>query len=266
MAVIAAAALLLVITGTYGIAGYFSAGSRLTSASNAIDVALAHRDAFDNAPTTLELDAPDARTMQSDALKFAQAWQAQMATIENDRKALAAADSGLRQQQWLTLVRRGNLDSESSRIAHARTALDAAGSIAADRVKEGKFEVALGTAVADFEGVLTDFDSKDFVAAVTAANKMQTDAASALGLTSDKQFPPEVHDYVAAIQALSKDFVDYLSALSKGDTAGAKALVTKANADVSTLQTFDLAAIGVKVDTYYQPLIDTYHSELSKAQ
>ena len=266
MAVIAAVALLLVIGGTYGVAGYFSASSRIGIANQVLDVALAHRDAFDNAPSTLELDATDATTMQTDAAKFAKTWKQQAATIDADEQALASAATGLRQQQWLTYIRRGSIDSASVRIGHALKALDVARTIAGERVKEGQLELALANAAADFDAVVGDYQSQDVAAATTAAHKMQTDAGGAVGPASDTQFPPEVHDYVAAIQALAKDFVDFLGAVSQGDTNGAKSLLAKANVDVNSLQTFDLTSMGEKVDAYYQPLIDSYHAELSKAQ
>lgn len=266
IAVVAAVAMLLVIGGTYGVAGYFSASSRISHANQVLDTALAHRDAFDNAPSALELDAPDSKTMQADAAKFAKTWKAQVATIDGDEQALSSAGTGLRQQQWLTFVRRGNIDSASARVDHAHKALDVARAIAGARVKEGQLELALADAAADFDAVVGDFQSQDVAAATSAANKMHTDAGGALGLTSDTQFPPEVHDYVATIQLLAKDFIDFFGAVSKGDTTGAKSLLAKANVDVNTLQTFDLNGMGEKVDAYYQPLIDTYHSELSKAQ
>ncbi len=265
MAIIAAVAVLLVIGGTYGVAGYLSASSRIGNANHALDVTLAHRDAFDNAPIELGLDAPDSKTMQTASAKFAQTWKAQVATIESDERALASADSGLRQQQWLTFIRRGNIDSATARVDHARKALEVARTIAAERVKEGQFEESLADAAADFDAVLSDSQSQNLTAAVTAANKMQTDAGGALGLTTDTQFPPEVHDYVADIQAVAKDLVDYLNAISRGDQTGAKTLIAKADTDLNQLQTFDVLAMGEKVDAYYQPLMDSYHAELSKA-
>jgi len=266
MAVIAGVALLLVIGGTYGVAGYFSASNRIGNANHALEIALAHRDAFDNAPSALELDAPDAKTMQADAGKFAQTWKEQAATVQSDEQALASAGSALLQQQWLTVVRRGSIDSASARVDHARKALDVARTIADERVKEGQFEQALANAAADFDAVVGDFQAQDVASAATAANKMQTDANGALGLASDTQFPSELHDYVAAIQVLAKDFVDFFGAIRQGDSSGAKSLLAKANVDVNTLGTFDLNGMGEKVDAYYQPLIDSYHSELSKAQ
>lgn len=265
IAVIAGVALLLVIAGTYGVAGFYSASSRLSSANRALQTAVGHRGAFDNAPSIFEGDASDAKTLQSDAATFTKTWQEQSATIETDDQALASAAKSLGQQQWLTLIRRGNMETASVRITHARKALDAARTIAAARVKEGQFQQALADAISDFDTLGMDAQNSDFGGAVTAAMKMQTDAGRALTLTGDQQFPSELHDYMAAVQALASDFVKYLSAVRQGDQTTAKSLIDKANTDLDALGNYDITAIGDKIDQYYQPYIDTYHAELSKA-
>ena len=265
ISVIAAVALVLVIAGTYAVAGYYSASSRLSSANRALENAVGHQGQFDNAPSIFEADASDAKTLQSDAATFTKKWQEQSATIETDDQALASAAKSLGQQQWLTVIRRGNMDSASVRITHARKALDAARTIAAARVKEGQFQQALADAISDFDTLGTDAQNSDFGGAVTAAMKMQTDAGRALTLTSDQQFPTELHDYMAAVQTLASDFVKYLSAVRQGDQTTAKSLIDKANSDLDALGNYDITAIGDKIDQYYQPLIDKYHSELAKA-
>ena len=258
-------ALLVVIAATYGVVGYYSASSRLTNANRALQATVDHRGAFDKAPIGFGADASDAKTMQSNAAAFVKTWQGQMATVETDDQALASAAKALGQQQWLTVIRRGNMDSASNRITHARRALDAARTIAAARVKEGQFQQALADAINDFDTLGTDAQNSDFSGAVTAATKMQTDAGRALTLTADKQFPSELHDYMAAVQTLASDFVNYLTAEKQGDKATAKSLIDKANTDLNALQSYDITAIGDKIDLYYQPYMDTYHSELEKA-
>jgi len=265
IAAIAAVGLVLAIAGTYGVAGYYSASSRLSSANRALQSAVGHQGQFDNAPSIFEADASDAKTMQSDAATFTKKWQEQSATIESDDQALASAARSLGQQQWLTVIRRGNMDSAAVRITHARKALDAARTVAAARVKEGQFQQALADAVSDFDALGTDAQNSDFGGAVTAAMKMQTDAGRALTLTSDQQFPTELHDYIAAVQTLASDFVTYLSAVRQGDQTTAKSLIDKANSDLDALGNYDITAIGDKIDQYYQPMIDTYHAELAKA-
>ena len=65
---VAVVALLVVIGAGYGIAGSVTAGNKLTAANNAIDAASSHRGAFDNAPSTLDLQRSDAKAFQPHAI------------------------------------------------------------------------------------------------------------------------------------------------------------------------------------------------------
>ena len=88
---VAVVALLLVIGAGYGVAGYVTAGNKLTAANRAIDAATSHRSAFDNAPSTFDIQRSDAKAFQSDAAAWVQTWTSQSTTITSDQGTLTTA-------------------------------------------------------------------------------------------------------------------------------------------------------------------------------
>lgn len=259
-------ALIVVLGGGYGVAGYVSASTRLSTANHAVAGAVAHRQAFDDAPSTFVDQAADAASLRSDADRFVQTWSDQSATIAGDEAALASAETGVHQQEWLTLVRRGSLDTASARIAHARKALAAAHTAATEHVKEGQFLQVYADVAKDFETLAADAQASDLAGARTASSQMVTDSGRAIAMLTDPQFPSELRQLMQGLQTLAQDFVDYIDAVNANDQAKASSLMAKTNADVTSVSSVDTSSIGTKVDEYYQPYLDTYHSELSRAE
>ncbi len=262
---VAVVALLVVIGAGYGVAGYVTAGNKLTAANRAIDAATSHRSAFDNAPSTFDIQRSDAKAFQSDAAAWVQAWSSQSTTITSDQGTLTTAGGKLRDQQWLTVVRKGTLDSASGRLDHAHKALDAAKTIAVDRQAEGKFLVAYSTFLNDVETFITKEQSGDSLGALAAASQFPADADKAVSLSGDPQFPSELRAYMRSVATVFKDLVDYLNAVTKGDDAAAKSLQAKTNDDINAGKQIDISQVSTKIDEFYQPFIDTYHKELSLA-
>ena len=262
---VAVVALLVVIGAGYGIAGYVTAGNQLTAANKAIDAASSHRSAFDSAPSTFDLQRSDAKAFQSDAASWVQTWNSQSTTIANDEAMLTAAGGKLRDQQWLTVIRKGSLDSASGRIDHAHKALDAAKTIAVNRQAEGKFLVAYANFVGDVETFITKEQGGDSLGALAAAAQLPADADKAVSLSVDHQFPSELGAYMRSVATVAKDLVDYLNAITKGDTATAKSIQAKTNTDINAGKEIDISQVSTKVDQFYQPFMDTYHKELSLA-
>ena len=262
---LAVVALLLVIGAGYGIAGYVTAGNKLTAANRAIDAANSHRSAFDNAPSTFDLQRSDAKAFVSDAAAWVRSWTSQSTSIASDEATLNAAGGKLRDQQWLTVIRKGSLDSASSRIDHAHKALDAAKTIAGKRQAEGKFLVAYATFLNDIETFVTKEQGGDSLGALAAAAQLPADADKAVSLSGDPQFPSELGAYMRSVATVAKDLVDYLNAVTKGDSATAKSLQTKTNTDINAGKGIDISQVSTKVDEFYKPYIDTYHKELSLA-
>ncbi len=262
---LAVVALLLVLGAGYGIAGYVTAGNKLTAANRAIDAANSHRSAFDNAPSTFDLQRSDAKAFVSDAAAWVRSWTSQSTSIASDEATLNAAGGKLRDQQWLTVIRKGSLDSASSRIDHAHKALDAAKTIAGKRQAEGKFLVAYATFLNDIETFVTKEQGGDSLGALAAAAQLPADADKAVSLSGDPQFPSELGAYMRSVATVAKDLVDYLNAVTKGDSATAKSLQTKTNTDINAGKGIDISQVSTKVDEFYKPYIDTYHKELSLA-
>ena len=262
---LAVVALLLVLGAGYGIAGYVTAGNKLTAANRAIDAANSHRSAFDNAPSTFDLQRSDAKAFVSDAAAWVRSWTSQSTSIASDEATLNAAGGKLRDQQWLTVIRKGSLDSASSRIDHAHKALDAAKTIAGKRQAEGKFLVAYATFLNDIETFVTKEQGGDSLGALAAAAQLPADADKAVSLSGDPQFPSELGAYMRSVATVAKDLVDYLNAVTKGDSATAKSLQTKTNTDINAGKGIDISQVSTKVDEFYKPYLDTYHKELSLA-
>lgn len=266
MAVVGVVALLVMIGAAYGFIGFSSANGKVSAANRAIDATVSHRNAIDSAPSTFDLSATDATSFQNNAARWMQTWKTQATTIASDDQSLATAGSKLRDQQWLTVLRQGSLNSASDRVDHARKAMKAAATIATDRQAEGKFLVAYATVITDTETLVNDEQTGNSVAALAAASRLPNDVAQTITLANDPQFPPELKQYLASIQTVAQDLVDYLNAEAAGDTAKAKAIQTKANADIEAGNQIDVSQVPTKIDTYYQPFIDTYHNELARAQ
>jgi len=262
---VAVVALLLVIGAGYGVAGYVTAGNKLTAANRAIDAATSHRSAFDNAPSTFDIQRSDAKAFQSDAAAWVQTWTSQSTTITSDQGTLTTAGGKLRDQQWLTVVRKGSLDSASGRLDHAHKALDAAKTVAVDRQAEGKFLVAYATFLNDVATFITKDQGGDSLGALAAASQFPADADKAVSLSGDPQFPSELRAYMRSVATVFKDLVDYLNAVTKGDDATARSLQAKTNDDINAEKQIDISQVSTKIDEFYQPYIDTYHKELSLA-
>ncbi|HEV2217159.1 MAG TPA: hypothetical protein VGV88_06260 [Candidatus Dormibacteraeota bacterium] len=262
---IAIVAFLLVIAGGYGIAGYVTAGGKIGSANSAIDGVASHRSTFDSAPSTFDIQRSDAKAFQSDAAAWVQTWTSQSSTIADDEAALAAAGAKLQDQQWLTAIRKGSLDSAAARVDHASKAMAAAKTVAVDRLAEGKFLVAYANFLNDVETYVTKEQSGDALGALATANLLPAEADKAVSLASDPQFPSELAAYTRSESTIAKDLVDYLNAVIKGDAATAKTIQDKTNADIDASQLIDISKVGTKIDQFYQPLLDTYHKELTLA-
>jgi len=262
---VAVVAVLLVVGGAYGVAGYVIAGNKITAANRAIDAATSHRSGFDNAPSTFDIQRSDAKAFQSDAAAWMQAWTSQSTTIASDDSALTGAAGKLHDQQWLTVVRKGSLDSASARAGHAHKALDTAKTIATHRLAEGKFLVAYATFLNDVETFITKEQGGDELGALASASQFPIDADKAVSLSADPQFPAELGAYMRSVATVFKDLVDYLNAVTKGDSATAKTLQAKTNDDINAGKQIDISQVSTKVDEFYQPYLDTYHKELSLA-
>jgi len=135
--IIAIAVLIVGIIGYAG-AGLVVSGLRVAGAERTLNTVVSHQN-------TLNSTFSDINTQLS-ALSSSSAFNPQQAivlvdksvsnselatkTINADDASLVAASSQLGSLRWLTMVGHGSLDRETSRLGHARTALEAARTIA----------------------------------------------------------------------------------------------------------------------------------------
>jgi hypothetical protein len=185
--------------------------------------------------------------------------------IAFDDATLSTANDQLSQDQWLTLVSRSRLDKRSAKIGHLRNALAKAKVITAGYVQDGPFYDAFFDMGADLELLGTKAQASDFTAMAAANEKLKTDTAKAVQLENAPGLSPEMVSMLKDVQAFGTDIGKLLDAVTARNEAGINASASAIGADAARLQAHDLKKIGAEVDAYYKPLIDSYNSEIGKA-
>jgi hypothetical protein len=185
--------------------------------------------------------------------------------IESDDASLASADSGLKENQWLTVLSRSELDKESAKIGHERKALAAAKVLTADYVQIGNFYQAFADVLIDFDTLGTKAQAKDLSGAAAASAQLNTDAAKAISLDKAPGLPAEIDTLLHEIQSIGTDFTNLINAAAQNNEAGVTAAENALTSDASKVEAFDFTKAGSEIDAFYQPLIDSYNSEVDKA-
>ncbi len=144
-------------------------------------------------------DPKQARTLIDQFVANAKSAGAQ---VEQDDSSLVAARSSLDEQQWLTVLSRGNLDKESARIEHARKALTSAKTVSGDYVLDGQFLQAFMDAAIDLDTLGTQSANADLTSAKTTLTTMKTHVDKALELSTAPGLPKELHDLMVDFQSL----------------------------------------------------------------
>jgi hypothetical protein len=256
----------------YGVVGFALAAVRISGADSALSLAIAHVN--DLNPTFKGIDSGftgvnsanlTARQAKDLVDQFVGAAQGAHGTITDDVSALTNARDSFGDQQWLTAMSRGRMDSESARIGHALTALAAAKSVTADYVLDGQFLQAFFAAVINLETLGTEAQNKDLQGALATVATMKEDVDLALHLSTAPGLPSEVHQLMVDFQAVAIDFSNVLNASVAGNTSAVNTGLAKLRTDTAKLQTFNGNAVGAKIDAFYKPMIDTYQSEMAKA-
>src|SRR6266566_994753 len=150
------AILIIGIIGYAG-AGLVYAGTRVATADRTLNSVVSHQNKLNAtfADINSQLGAltsnPTFKPQDAVALVDKSVANSEVAskTITQDERSLSAASQGLDDNGWLTMVGRGSLEREATRIGHARKALAAARTIAADKAVEGHFWHALYSGLAD---------------------------------------------------------------------------------------------------------------------
>ena len=186
-------------------------------------------------------------------------------TINRDDSSLASVQGQLDSSRWLTLVGHGTMDRESARVGHARKALAAARTIAADQVADGHFWHALYTALGDLDTLNNQAGSGDYTSAKSTQAKVQAEVTQAVQLSMAPGLPPDLHSLMVDLQTFVSDFGKQLDAQIAGDDAAVAQYQSSLDADRSKLGTYNVDKIGTDIDTFYRPLIDRFNSEIAAA-
>jgi hypothetical protein len=188
-----------------------------------------------------------------------------MRTVEGDDAALRADAANLRAMPWLSMVGRENVDHQVTRIGHARNALAAARTIAADELLDGRFWHALYTGLADFTTLNAQTSSGDAAGARATLAKMKVEIDEATRLSTAPGLPSSLHALMADLQKFVTDFGVTLDAQAAGDDNATLAATAVVDADASKIATYDIDTIGGEIDAYYAPMIERYNSEMAAA-
>jgi hypothetical protein len=270
--IIAVIVIIIVVLGAAGgylVGGYAFAQSRLNKAHDAYNTTVDHQNKLNDAVNSLNStvtgstgSSAAAKTQLDQVVSLSQAAQTQIGT---DDAALAAADGGLTENQWLTVFSRSSLDQASKRIGHERAALALAKSITADYVLIGGFYQAFYDTANDVGTLGTKASASDYSGAASANQTLKTDVAKAIQQDQAPGLPAEIDTYLKDIQSFSGNFGAVLNAIVAGDTKALTTATTALEADASKIQGFDLSKMDTEVGSYYQPLIDQYNAEIDKA-
>lgn len=186
-------------------------------------------------------------------------------TINADEASLKDASSQLGTLPWLTFVGKNSLDRESTRLNHARNALGAARTVAADEAADGRFWHSLYAVLADLTTLNTQSGGGDLTGAQTTLGTMKTDIAQALQLSSSPGLPSDLHSLVTDMQTLMDDYGKQLTAKLAGDDATVTAYQANLDADLQKIGAYDFNKIGADINAFYLPLIDRYNKEIAAA-
>jgi hypothetical protein len=191
--------------------------------------------------------------------------QAAMQTISRDDASLVSVQSELDRSHWLTAIGHSSIDRESARVGHARNALAAARTIAADRVLDGRFWHSMYSALADLDKLNGQTASADWTSAKTTLATMKSDVDQAVLQSIAPGLPTDLHNLIVDFQTFVSDFGKQLDAQIAGDEAAVAQFQASLDADRAKLATYNVDKMGQAIDAFYQPLIDRFNSEIAAA-
>lgn len=191
--------------------------------------------------------------------------QLAMQTINQDDASLVSTEGQLNGSRWLTAVGRSSIDRESARLGHARNALAAARTIAADEALDGLFWHSLYSALGDLDLLSNQSSSGDLTAAKSTLATMKSDVDQAVQRSAAPALPSDLHNLMVDMQTFAADFGKQLDAQIAGDDASVAQYQASLDADRTRLGTYDIDKIGTAIDAFYRPLLDRFNSEIAAA-
>jgi hypothetical protein len=272
--VVIVAVLVVAVIG-YGVAGFAFAQGRLDAARSTYNAVVSHQNtitdefnSFDSKVTGVNVTsatAADLKTNQDAYALLVTQSQAAQPTITSDNASLATAQADLRQNSWLTVFNRSSLDQASSKIDHERKALASAKTITGDLVQLGTFYQQFYTSLLDLDTLDMKTQASDFPGAASAITTLKADINKAIQLATAPGLPPEMKLFLTDFQTLAGDFEKLLNAAIAGDTNGANADLASVKADLAKIESYDFDKMSTAIKGFYQPLIDSFNSEVAKA-
>lgn len=186
-------------------------------------------------------------------------------TIKKDDASLASVEGQLKGSRWLTLVGHSSIDRESARVTHARNALGAASTIAADQARDGNFWHLVYAAFAYLDQANSQADAGNLTTAKTRLATVKDRVDQAVQASKAPGLPADLQTFVVDMQTFISDYGKQLDAQISGDDASVTDLLSTVASDQRKLASYDFSKIGNEIDVYYKPLIDRFNSEINAA-
>jgi hypothetical protein len=273
--IIAAVVIVILVIGIigYAVIGLAYAQTRVGNADKTLSTVISHQNTlnttfkdidtkFNGLSSSASSDPKQARTLVD---QFVANATSAGTTVGQDDSSLVSARAGLGEQQWLTVVARGNLDREAGRIDHARRALSSAKIVASDYVLDGQFLLAFLDVATDINAFGAQSATADLAGAKATLTIMKTHVDAALQLSAGPGLPSELHALMTDFESLVTDFGKLLDAAAAGDDAAITSAGASVQADASKISTYKLDTISTEIDTFYKPLVDDFNAEMAKA-
>jgi hypothetical protein len=271
IAIVLIVVVLIAAIGAYVVGGYAYATSKLNSATTAYNKVVDHQNDLNDTVNALgdkltsagiNSTSADLQSDRSLIVQIVSKSQSAQGQIDQDDASLAEAQSGLSQNQWMTVIRKPDIDRSSARLDHARKALSIAKEITKDNVQIGTFYESFFDVAIDADTLGTKAEASDISGASAADEKLKTDAAKAISLDKAPGLPPEIDAFLHDVQAFANDFSNLVNAKTSSQANAADQAL---QADLKKIEGYDFSKISSEIDSYYKPLLDSYKSEVDKA-
>jgi hypothetical protein len=257
----------------YGGLGLAFAGTRIAAAEGTVNTVVSHQNTlnanFRSINTQLtalgtrsSFDAPQAIALVETSVANA---ELASRTVSHDDAALRDADHGLNEHSLLTVVSNGAVDRVTSRIRHARHALEIARSLAADQVQTGDSGRRRCTAASPTWRAQSEKDAGSLPGARDAVAQVSAHVDQAATLAPSPGLPLELATLTTDLHKLVLDYGRQLDAEGADNYDAAAAISSDVSADVARVAHFDVDVIGAKIDAYFSPQIDRYNQEIRAA-
>jgi hypothetical protein len=277
LAIVLVVVLLIVVVGGYAVGGFVYAQGKINSATDAYNKVVDHEnkltDYFNKLDSQFSSNNTDPANATADQIKQEKTLYLQLATqsqsaqpqVTSDDNALASAESGLKDNSWLTVLSKGSLDKADTRIGHARAALAIAKTILADSILYGQFYATVDDAALDLDALSSAADKGDLNGIDSAISTLKSDAAKAIQEDQAPGVAPEMDSFLKDLQTTATDFSALVAAVRAGDQNGVNKAVTKLDADTTKLDGYDFDKMSSTEQAFYKNLTDKYNKEIDAA-